>query len=381
MISTDRAVFDPDSSVRSRLLEQASLVSEMHVIVFTKKGPSFAKEHCSKHLTIYPTESSNKFAYLPDAYALGKKILSAEGGKEHFVVTTQDPFETGAIGYLLSRTLKIPFHLQLHTDPFNEEWKKEHFLNRLRFALALFLLHKSDAVRVVSERVFAHVHAAGVPKERITKTPIYVDVEHFIKAKRSFDLHHSYGEYSHIVLSMGRLEPEKNFHKLIRAFRRVHQTFPDTLLLIVGSGSERERLFALIRSFGLERYIKILPWARDVVSYYKSCDVYVQPSKYEGWGLAVVEALASGAPVVMTDVGCAGEVVRNEETGLVIDSPEEAMLASAIDRLLGDAKLRKAFGAAGKKEVKKLATKAETLISYKTSWEQALRNGHKRSAR
>lgn len=378
MISTDRSVFDADSAVRSRLLEQASLVSELHVIIFTPKSDQYTKLHLSKHLTIYPTASANKFAYLTDAYALGKKILAREKDKKHWLITTQDPFETGAVGYLLSRVHKIPFHIQLHTDPFNEEWKRERPLNRVRFILALFLLHQADAVRVVSKRVFDHVCASGVSVSRITKVPIYADVEHFTKTKPSFDLHHSYGEYSHIVLSMGRLEPEKNFSQLIRAFRRVHQTFPDTLLLIVGSGRERERLLSIIRSFALERYVKILPWARDVVSYYKTCDVYVQPSRYEGWGLSVVEALASGAPVVMTDVGCAGEVVRHEETGLVITSFEEGMIADTIDRVLGDAALRKALGAAGKKEVKKLATKAETLMLYKTSWEQALRHGHKR---
>ena len=378
MISTDRSVFDADSAVRSRLLEQASLVSEIHVIVFTPKGASFTKLHLSKHLTIYPTASANKFVYLTDAYALGKQILAKEEERKRFLVTTQDPFETGAVGYLLSRTCKVPLHLQLHTDPFNEEWKKERFLNRMRFILALFLLRQADAVRVVSERVFTHVRSRGVLKSRITKVPIYVDVEHFAKTKPKFDLHHSYGEYSHIVLSMGRLEQEKNFNKLIRAFRRVHLHFPDTLLLIVGSGSERERLATLIRSFNLDRYVKIVPWARDVVSYYKTCDVYVQPSRYEGWGLSVVEALASGAPVLMTDVGCAGEVVRSGETGVIIASSDEDTLADGINRLLGDEELRKTLRAAGKKEVKKLATKAETLMLYKASWEQALQNGHKR---
>lgn len=378
MISTDRAIFDADSAVRSRLLEQASLVSEIHVIVFTPQGQNFTPQRLSRHLMVYPTTSAHKFAYLSDAFALGKKILMGVEEKKRWLITTQDPFETGAVGYLLSRIEKIPFHIQLHTDPFNEEWKKERLLNRVRYLLALFLLRHADAVRVVSERVSMHVRACGVPASRIIKVPIYVDVEHFTKTKASFDLHHSYGEYSHIVLSMGRLEPEKNFNKLIRAFRRVHLHFPDTLLLIVGSGRERDRLLSLIRSFGLDRYIKIVPWARDVVSYYKTCDVYVQPSRYEGWGLSVVEALASGAPVLMTDVGCAGEVVRNGETGIVIASSDEDLIAESINRMLGDDALRKALKTAGKKEVKKLATKAETLMLYKASWEQALQNGHKR---
>jgi glycosyltransferase involved in cell wall biosynthesis len=143
------------------------------------------------------------------------------------------------------------------------------------------------------------------------------------------------------------------------------------MLLIVGSGPERDRLLSLARSLELDECVKILPWARDVASYYKSCDVYVQPSLYEGWGLAVIEALASGAPVVMTDVGCAGEVVRNGETGLVVPPHREQELAEAITRMLADDVLRAAVVKNTKEELKKCATKEETLKLYKTSWEKA----------
>lgn len=378
MISTDRDLFDPTSAVRMRMLEQSEFLDKLCIIVFAKKGMGYMEEKISRNIHLYPTNSKHKAFYLSDAYAIGKRILSKEASRKHWLVSTQDPFESGTIGYLLALFFRTSFHVQLHTDPFSDEWKKERLINRIRFLLALFLLHKADGVRVVSLRVFRHVRALGVSRECITKVPIYVDVAHFIKTKLSFDLHQSYGEYSHIVLSMGRLEHEKNFNKLIRAFRKVRQAFPDTLLLIAGNGRERERLLSLVRSFDLEKNVKIIPWARDVVSYYKTCDVYVQPSLYEGWGLAVVEAMASGAPVVMTDVGCAGEIVRNEETGLVIPTDDEDLLADAIDRLLADKLLRTRIAKAGRDEVKKLATKAETLMLYKTSWEQALIHGHKR---
>jgi glycosyltransferase involved in cell wall biosynthesis len=170
---------------------------------------------------------------------------------------------------------------------------------------------------------------------------------------------------------MGRLQPEKNYRGLIRAFARVRKIHDDAMLLIVGSGPERDRLLSLARSLDLDECVKILPWARDVASYYKSCDLYVQPSLYEGWGLAVIEALASGAPVVMTDVGCAGEVVRNGETGMVVPPRNEQALADAVIRVLGDDTLRAAITTKAKEEVKKCVTKAETLRLYKASWEKA----------
>jgi glycosyltransferase involved in cell wall biosynthesis len=291
-------------------------------------------------------------------------------------VSTQDPFETGVLGYLIARKFRLPLHLQLHTDPFSLEWRSEKFMNRSRYMIMLFLLRQASGIRVVSDRVFRSVRALGISEERITKVPIFVDVEKFLSAVPTFDLHRSYPEFSRIVLSMGRLQPEKNYRGLIRAFARVRKIHDDAMLLIVGSGPERDRLLSLARSLDLDDCIKILPWARDVASYYKSCDVYVQPSLYEGWGLAVIEALASGAPVVMTDVGCSGEVVRNDETGLVVPPHREQELADAITRMLADDALRTAVVKNTKEEVKKCATKTETLRLYLLSWEKALAHGN-----
>ncbi len=377
MFSTDRAVFDDESPIRRRLAEQASLVSSIHVVVLTRKKDAFTRLHFGRRVTVYPTASVSRFAYVVDAFRIGSGILGAGRQVKRWLVTTQDPFELGAVGYMLARKFRIPFHVQLHTDPWSDVWRKGHLLNRVRFLLGIFLLKHADGIRVVSERVRRRVLALGVPAERVMKIPIYVDTEYFFLAKPAFDPRRTYPAYAKIVLSIGRLEPEKNFRGLIRAFAMVHKGHPDALLCIIGSGSERERLLSLARSLSLDDCVKILPWARDVATYYKTCDVYVQPSLYEGWGLAVIEALASAAPVVMTDVGCAGEVVENERSGLVVPVGDEKALAYAIGRLLDNHTLALSLAGNGNVAVKRLATKAETLILYKTSWENALRHARK----
>lgn len=390
MISTDRSAFDADSAVRARFLEQAELVGELHVVVLSPKGTGDKKEKVNKRLVVYSTGSTNRFLYMYDAYALGREIVGTHKCRG-WLVTAQDPFWTGVVAYLIARKIHAAFHVQLHTDIFSAGWHGNFFrrlltpwvymrdMNELRFIgerllypMALFLLKHADGVRVISERLRRRVRDLGVPKEKITKVPIYSDIQHFLETPPSFNLHQTYGEYRAIVLSIGRLEPEKNYHTLIRAFSRVLKEQPDTLLLIAGSGRERERLLGLVRSLDLDRNVKILPWARDVVSYYKTCDVYVQPSLYEGWGLSVIEALASGAPVVMTDVGCAGEIIRDGETGLVVPPNDKDALATAISRMLGDGELRKRLGNSGMEAVKRLATKEETMELYKESWERTV---------
>lgn len=371
MFSSDRLIFESDSPVRARLLEQAGLVSQLHVVVLTPKGESFAELHLDDVLHVYPTSSGGKFGYISDMFRVGAMILKKRSEGERWLVTAQDPFIIGAVAYLLARRFRVPLHLQVHTDPFSVRWRTASLRHRIEYALSLFLLTHADGVRVVSARVEKGVRALGVPSRKITKVPIWVDVDHFRDTPASFDLHRSYPIYAKIILFIGRLEPEKNVNGLIRAFARVHKIHKDTMLLIVGSGSEKERLVALARSLDLKNSVIFAPWARDLVSYYKTCDIYVQPSHYEGWGMAVVEALASGAPVVMTDVGCAGEIVHNEENGLVVRPGSEEELAYALMRLIENNSLRLKLSAGGGRATEHCATKAEVLALYKASWENA----------
>ena len=371
MYSTDRALFDEDSPVRARLLEQANLTTSLDVIVLTPTGDKFKEFKLGRKLVVRPTLSASKFAYLSDAYKIGKTILENSEDKSKWLITAQDPFLVGALGYLLSRKFKIPLHLQLHTDPWSPEWRAERLRNKLELLIASFLLTRAAGVRVVSQRVRTSVLSLGVTPDKITRVPIWVDAAMFREGTANFNLHRTYPEFAHIILSIGRLQPEKNYAKLIKVFSHLARVHNDTMLLIVGSGPERERLVNLSRTLGIEKSVVLLPWARDVVSYYKTSDIYVQPSLYEGWCLTAVEAMSSGLPVVMTDVGCAGEVVRNEETGIVVPTGSEEALTLALNRLIEDSELRATLSTNGKEESKRLATKEETLELYKESWQKA----------
>ncbi len=371
MFSGDRSIFDHDSSVRARLLEQAKLVGVLHVIVFTPRGEKWKTLPLGSHLMVHPTSSSGKWSYLSDAYFLARDIIKKGEYANKWLITTQDPFEIGALGYLVARTHGIPLHLQIHTDPWSPAWRGEHALNRLRFAVMQFLLHRASGIRVVSQRVFDRVIGEGVLEDRVTRMPIFTDVAYWNDTAPTFDLHASYKMFKKIILTIGRLQPEKNFHGLVRAFHRIHKAHDDTMLLIVGSGPERERLVLLAHSLGLSESVVVLPWARNVVSYYKTSDVYVQPSRYEGWGLAVVEAMASGLPVVMTDVGVAGELVKNGETGLVVPVGDESALVSALSEALTNDILRKKLKEGALERVHTLLSHGETIEAYKQSWHKA----------
>lgn len=366
MISSDLSLFDPSSRVYARTKEQATLVDRLIVIVFSLRGNEKARMITEGNLSIYPTQSLVSIFKISDAFVLGRRLIGKDGAL--FVITAQDPFWTGTSGYLIALLSRSALHLQLHTDIFSPFWRKESWRRLFEYPLALFLLSRADAVRVVSLRLARGVRTLGIPDERVTILPIPTDITLLKKRPSSVDLHRAYPEFEKIVLSMGRLTREKDYRTLIKAFALLHHVRTDVGLIIVGHGPESDNLHFLARSFGVEKKIKFLPWARDVAGYYQSVDVYVQSSLYEGWGLAVIEALALGTPVIMTDVGCAGEIVLDGESGLVVSPKDEESLAEAMLWMLAHPKEARNLAGQGKERVEQLATNSDALKYYKESW-------------
>jgi glycosyltransferase involved in cell wall biosynthesis len=215
----------------------------------------------------------------------------------------------------------------------------------------------------------------GVDEQQIVKVPIFVDIGEFEHEPNGEEGESdSFPGYEKVIFSAGRLEPEKDFATLLRAFKKIRDVYAGALLIIVGSGREHGRLVRLAEWLGIDSNVRFLPWTHDIHPYYRKTDVYVQSSLYEGWGMTIIEAMASGAPVVMTDVGCAGEIVLDGETGLIVPPSDATEMSEAILRMLGDNELRERIVEQAKLKVRELPSKEETAVLYKESWDRALKH-------
>jgi len=151
-----------------------------------------------------------------------------------------------------------------------------------------------------------------------------------------------------ILLGMGRLHPQKGFDRLLPGFARLKESHPDWHLVLLGEGDERTRLETRIQELGLRDHVTLPGWIADVENAFSRSELFVLPSRYEGFGNVVAEALACGVPVVTLDCPSGpGEIVRNEVDGLVVPAEDLPGLERALDRLMGDAELRARFAARG----------------------------------
>jgi glycosyltransferase involved in cell wall biosynthesis len=150
---------------------------------------------------------------------------------------------------------------------------------------------------------------------------------------------------------VSRLSREKGLDVLLRALARIRASGADATLRIAGDGPERERLAALVADLGVGAFVSFLGAQRDTASLYRSCDVFVQPSREEACSLSVLEAMAAGAPVVATAVGGTPELARDELDALLVPCDDPALLAGAVVALLEDRARAAALGASARRRV------------------------------
>lgn len=323
-IGSDRQVFVSGSEAQTRLLALAQGVGDLHLVVFALRELRLQPLRLSSHLMIYPTNSSHEAWYIWDAMRVGKKVVRPE------VVTAQDPFESGLAAWRLAKYWSAKLQLQLHTDFLSPHFAAQSWLNRLRVYLGRFLLPKADSVRVVSQKIADSLHQAKIKiGGKLTILPVWIDVEKISRTLAQTNYRQVYRQFEQIILMACRLEPEKRTEIAIALMPRLLESFPRAGLLIVGSGSQEASLRALARQLGIENQVIFVGWSNDLISYYRSADLFLLTSAYEGYVRTATEAAACGLLTISTPVGGAAEA------GAIICEPTD--LPDVIRRELGHA--------------------------------------------
>ena len=155
-----------------------------------------------------------------------------------------------------------------------------------------------------------------------------------------------------VVLTLGRFCVEKSPATMLATFARVHAGCPASHYLIAGGGmTDREEMGTLVRERGLTGSVHLLGVRRDVGALLASADIFLLPSRIEGFPNAVMEAMAAGLPVVASNVGGIPDLVRHGEEGFLHEWDDADGMAQSVLTLWDDAKMRASFGASARQRI------------------------------
>ena len=372
-LSLDPGILNPESVVARRSVGYGEKLTAYTVLVPARET-STAK--LSDRVTVYGLAGTK----LQQWWRMYQKARALLRENSYDVVSSQDTYFLGLLGYILARQ----FHLGFEAQGLGIE---KLSLGRKR--LALFVLHRASVVRVLSRVLWKRLVAEfGLSEEKMRLVPIYVDTSSFgflpenqtealtrqLQTEVANWQERYHGRCN--IISVNRLVPVKNIGLQLAAIKELKADFPELLLHIIGEGPERPHLERQIEALDLKGHVILegQQGGATLSAFFTQADIFVLTSLSEGWGMAVIEAATASRPIVMTDVGCAHEVIVDQESGLVIPTNDLDALVDALKKLLGDPELRKRLSKGAYQATQALPTFAEVVEQYRATWEVAAVN-------
>jgi len=265
----------------------------------------------------------------------------------------------GFIGAICKILFSIPHITTAHAgDVFTIEKSK---LLRL---IGSFVLTHADGITANSTYTRNSIISIEKRVDNIVQViPMGVDKQRFWKKDQES---HQKIPDSRIILSVGRLVEKKGMKYLIMAMEEVVNTYPDAKLLIGGDGPEKDNLIELCRELKLDENVKFLGYIPDekIPLIYSASDIFVLPSvetkhgDTEGLGVVLLEAMASGIPVIGSNIGGIPDIIEDRKTGLLVKSRDSHDIAEKILFLLSN-----------REYCINLTTNATNLLNQKFSWD------------
>lgn len=170
--------------------------------------------------------------------------------------------------------------------------------------------------------------------------------------------------------TVGYLRPVKNQILLIRACSAICKKYPFVRVCLIGDGAEKENLKTACLEFGIERQVLFCGARNDIPSVLNGFDLFVLPSLNEGMPNAVLEAMATGLPVLASNVGGTPEVVEDQQTGMLFPNDHKEILEKHLETLICDSEKRKIFGQNGLHRVAQLFSLNKMVQEYENLYKE-----------
>jgi glycosyltransferase involved in cell wall biosynthesis len=352
--------------VERRIIETAKrLHNEIATTVYSGTKAGFRKPVSIDGTHLVPCFSTD-LLFPVDNWFFNRSLADAVNAIKADFYESHTVSGYGFLNALRERGVKKPFIQTVHgvlADEYVQSLQMGSLSLRAKLAnLVMWRLSKIEGASAKSASLLVTVSKYssgkmvqfyGVDEKKIRVVPNGVDIDRFKPSKVDAKLKRQIGLDSKLcVLFVGRLIPRKGLSFLVEAAKHIVEEFEQTLFVVVGDGPLKSGLRARLEKMNLSRNFNFLGDVNESVlpALYNCADVFVLPSIQEGQGIALLEAQASGKPVVAFDVGGVREAVRDKETGFLM-KPDSSQLAEAVMKLLSNYSVREKMGSKGREFV------------------------------
>ena len=323
MLGQDGGLLSEASEAMERTLVYGEHFSGIHAYVFAKRISQKRISNKNVFVVGFSTVIGSVFGF----FQIWKDVRGLQSKGCQVVITTQDPFEIGLIGLVISRLTKTFFHVQIHTDISSAHMQYESIRTYIQYLLSLFVLPRAHRVRAVSQRLENFcIQRLHITDKKIDKVPMFYKRE--IKKTTS-----SFTVKPHSIILPARFVWFKRIPIALEAFSFALQKNKNIRLQIIGAGPLKQEIERVISELKISEYVEIIPWMK-AEELYQNATLTLISSVYEGWCRVAVESIEAGVPVVMTDVGCAHEFIRDNKEGVIVPIEDAATLGNAIGKML-----------------------------------------------
>ncbi len=342
---------------------------EVHFITYSQpvRLGSFTKNLFYHEVQIleYPL-----FEYPPYETVLASKLVDVVKNEKLDLLHVHYAIPHASAAYmakciLRSQGIKIPFITTLHGTDITLVGRDPSFEPAITFAI-----NNSDAVSAVSESLKRDTYTHFAINKEVEVIPNFICPEHYLpKPEKDFrDAYAPNGE--RIITHISNFRPVKRVEDVVRIFKRIRDRLPAKLIL-VGDGPDRYHVERLCRELGTCSDTFIIGKLKKPEEVLHISDLFLLPSESESFGLAALEAMASGVPVVSSDSGGLPEVNIEGESGFLRPVGDVEGMAERAVYLLEDDERLKAFKAAAKKRSEHFSIK-RILPMYTRLYNQVL---------
>ncbi|MBU0477116.1 GT4 family glycosyltransferase PelF, partial [bacterium] len=258
-------------------------------------------------------------------------------------------FTANAWGRLCAWVAGVPIIIASEHGTFSPVLKRQILVDKLLSKCTDKIITVSNNFKECIERI------EKIPHEKIIAIHNGIDINEFGTSVNNANLKNELkiDKECPVVGIVARLDPLKDHESFLRAAEYIIKKMPEVRFLIVGDGELRGKLESLAKEVGLSKKVIFTGFRRDITNILSIINVFVLCSISEALGIAVLEAMASSKPVVATNVGGIPEVVKDEETGILVPPGNPEALAESITRLLKNKEEARRIGLAGRRRVEK----------------------------